>query len=69
MGADYYGILGVSKDADDSQIKKAYRKLALKYHPDKVTSIPSSLSSFACTISTSSSPPLNLGKTCNELVN
>ena len=33
--SDYYSILGVSKDADESTIKKAYRKLAMKYHPDK----------------------------------
>ena len=31
---DYYSILGVSKDADDDTIKKAYRKMAKKYHPD-----------------------------------
>lgn len=32
---DYYEILGVPKDATERQIKKAFHKLALKYHPDR----------------------------------
>ena len=34
---DYYNILGVDKTASQDQIKKAYRKLSLQFHPDKKT--------------------------------
>lgn len=43
---DYYEVLGVQKDADDDSIKRAYRKLAMQYHPDRNVGDPGAEEKF-----------------------
>ena len=43
---DYYEVLGVNRDADESDLKKAYRRLAMKYHPDRNPDAPDAEEKF-----------------------
>ena len=54
---DFYAILGVAKDADDATIKKTYRKLARKFHPDRTAGDTKAEDRFKdCLLYTSPSP-------------
>jgi DnaJ like chaperone protein len=43
----WYTILGISKDATDTEVKKAYRKMAVKYHPDKLIGVSDDIKKLA----------------------
>lgn len=46
MPRDYYDVLGVNRDASDSELKKAYRRLAMKFHPDRNVDDPDAMDRF-----------------------
>lgn len=72
MGADFYQRLGVSRDADDDAIKRAYKKLALKHHPDRNKGSEEASKKFKEVseayevLSVSPSPPPKVGLPCSS---
>ena len=69
MAKDYYNTLGVDKTASEDQIKKAYRKMAMKHHPDKNPGNAESESKFkeaAEAYDTLSSKEKRESYTCNK---
>lgn len=48
LSSSYYSILGVSSDSSIDEIRRAYRKLAMQWHPDRWTRTPSLLSEAKC---------------------
>ena len=43
---DYYEVLGLGRDASEAELKKAYRRLAMKYHPDRNSDDPAAEEKF-----------------------
>ena len=50
MSDDYYKVLGVTKTSSEAEIKKAYKKLAIKWHPDKNLDNQENYRSLCCFI-------------------
>jgi len=44
---NWYKILGLTRDASDAEVKKAYRKMAVKYHPDKLIGVSEDIKNLA----------------------